>query len=213
MSFTCPVNDQRQVLDHVVRISELAGSNRFAEATGETVDAVLEAAAAFAEGELAPLNASGDQERARWSEGQVTTPAGFREAYAAFVEGGWMGLSAPVEAGGQGLPLSLSAAMMEDLNAANFAFALCPMLGLGAIEAIEAHGSDALKRDYLPKIVSGEWTATMNLTEPQAGSDVGALKTRAIPAGDGSWRISGSKIFITFGEHDLSPNIIHMVLA
>ena len=117
------------------------------------------------------------------------TPSGFREAYARFVEGGWMGLSAPVEVGGQGLPNSLSAAMMEDFNAANVAFALCPMLGLGAVDAIEAHGSEELKRDYLPKIVSGEWTATMNLTEPQAGSDVGALKSRAIPAGDGSWRI------------------------
>ena len=213
MSFTCPVSDQRFVLDEVVRIAELAQSNRYAEATPDTVDAVLEAAAAFAEGEIAPLNESGDREGARWTDGQVATPAGFRDAYSAFVEGGWMGLSAPVEAGGQGLPLSLSAAVMEDLNAANLAFALCPMLGLGAVEAIRSHGSDALKDLYLPKIVSGEWTATMNLTEPQAGSDVGALKTRAVPAGDGSWRIAGSKIFITFGEHDLAPNIVHLVLA
>ena len=124
-----------------------------------------------------------------------------------------MGLSASVEAGGRGLPTSLSAAMMEDFNAANVAFALCPMLGLGAVDAIEVHGSEELKRDYLPKIVSGEWTATMNLTEPQAGSDVGALKSRAVPAGDGSWRISGTKIFITYGEHDLTDNIVHMVLA
>jgi alkylation response protein AidB-like acyl-CoA dehydrogenase len=143
----------------------------------------------------------------------VTTPPGFREAYAKFVEGGWMGLSAAVEAGGQGLPNSLSAAMMEDFNAANVAFALCPMLGLGAVEAVEVHGSEELKRDYLGKIVSGEWTATMNLTEPQAGSDVGALKSRAVPAGDGSWRVTGTKIFITYGEHDLTDNIIHMVLA
>ena len=213
MNFSCPTSDQRFVLDHVVRISELAGSDRYSEATTETIDAVLEAAAAFAEGELAPLNESGDRERARWEESRVITPSGFRQAYAAFVEGGWMGLSASVEAGGQGLPLALSAAMMEDLNAANLAFALCPMLGLGAIEAIEAHGSDALKSDYLPKIVSGEWSATMNLTEPQAGSDVGALKTRAVPAGDGSWRLTGTKIFITFGEHDLAHNIIHLVLA
>jgi alkylation response protein AidB-like acyl-CoA dehydrogenase len=124
-----------------------------------------------------------------------------------------MGLAAPGDAGGQGLPHALSAALMEDLNAANLGFALCPMLGLGAIEAIAAHGSDALKRDYLPKIVSGEWTATMNLTEPQAGSDVGALRTRAEPAGDDSWHITGTKIFITFGEHDLTDNIIHLVLA
>ena len=213
MSFACPVSDQRLVLDHVVRIAELARSNRFAEATEDTVNAVLEAAAEFAQGELAPLNDVGDRQASRWNDGAVTTPAGFREAYAKFVEGGWMGLAAPVEAGGQGLPNSLSAAMMEDFNAANVAFALCPMLGLGAVEAIEVHGSEELKRDYLPKIVSGEWTATMNLTEPQAGSDVGALKSRAVPAGDGSWRVNGTKIFITYGEHDLTENIIHMVLA
>ena len=213
MSFACPVSDQRLVLNHVVRISELAKSNRFAEATPETVDALLEAAAEFAEGELAPLNEIGDRTASRWSDGMVTTPPGFRQAYLKFVEGGWMGLSGPVEAGGQGLPNSLSAAMMEDFNAANVAFALCPMLGLGAVEAIEAHGSEELKRDYLPKIVSGEWTATMNLTEPQAGSDVGALKSRAMPAGDGSWRITGTKIFITYGEHDFTDNIIHLVLA
>jgi alkylation response protein AidB-like acyl-CoA dehydrogenase len=213
MSFACPVSDQRLVLNHVVRVSELAKSNRFAEATPETVDALLEAAAEFAEGELAPLNEIGDRTASRWSDGMVTTPPGFRAAYSKFVEGGWMGLSGPVEAGGQGLPNSLSAAMMEDFNAANVAFALCPMLGLGAVEAIEAHGSEELKRQYLPKIVSGEWTATMNLTEPQAGSDVGALKSRAAPAGDGSWRITGTKIFITYGEHDFTDNIIHLVLA
>ena len=213
MSFVCPVSDQRLVLNHVVRIAELSKSNRFAEATSDTVDAVIEAAAEFAQGELAALNEVGDRHASRWEAGTVTTPPGFREAYAKFVEGGWMGLSASVEAGGQGLPNSLSAAMMEDFNAANVAFALCPMLGLGAVEAIEVHGSDELKRDYLPKIVSGEWTATMNLTEPQAGSDVGALKSRAVPAGDGSWRISGTKIFITYGEHDLTDNIVHMVLA
>ena len=213
MSFACPIRDQRLVLDHVVRIAELAKSNRFAEATDDTIDAVLQGAAEFAEGELAPLNELGDREASRWNDGAVTTPTGWRTAYSKFVEAGWMGLSAPVEAGGQGLPNSLSAAMMEDFNAANVAFALCPMLGLGAVEAIEAHGSDGLKRDYLPKIVSGEWTATMNLTEPQAGSDVGALKSRATPVGDGSWKISGTKIFITYGEHDLTENIIHLVLA
>lgn len=213
MSFACPVSDQRLVLDHVVRIAELAQSNRFAEATDDVVDAVLQGAAEFAEAELAPLNEIGDEHGSKWSEGAVTTPPGFRDAYARFVEGGWMGLSAPVEAGGQGLPNSLSAAMMEDFNAANVAFALCPMLGLGAVEAIEAHGSDDLKRDYLGKIVSGEWTATMNLTEPQAGSDVGALKSRAVPVSDGSWRVTGTKIFITYGEHDFTDNIIHMVLA
>ena len=213
MSFACAVRDQRLVLDHVVRIDELARSNRFAEATGEIVDAVLDGAAALAEGEFGPLDRIGDSVGARWIEEGVTMPPGFRQAYRAFADGGWMGLAAPQSAGGQGLPLSLSAALMEDLNAANLGFALCPMLGLGAIEAIEAHGSAELKAAYLPKIVSGEWTATMNLTEPQAGSDVGALGTRARPAGDGSWKITGTKIFITFGEHDLTDNIVHLVLA
>ena len=213
MSFACPVSDQRLVLDHVVRMSELAKSNRFAEASAETVDALLHAAAEFAEGELAPLNEVGDREKSRWSDGNVITPTGFREAYAKFVEGGWMGLSAPVEWGGQGLPYSLTAAMMEDFNAANLAFALCPMLGLGAIDALDAHGSEDLKRQYLPKMISGEWTATMNLTEPQAGSDVGALKSKAMPGDNGDWRITGNKIFITWGEHDLTDNVVHMVLA
>ena len=206
MPFTCPVADQRFVLDHVVRIGELTND-------ADLVDAVLAGAAALAEGEFAPLNKSGDEQKARWNDGDVTMPPGFKQAWQAFVQGGWMGLSAPESAGGQGLPLSLSAALMEDLNGANLAFALCPMLSFGAIEAIERHGSDELRRDYLPKIASGEWPATMNLTEPQAGSDVGALKTRAQPNGDGSWRLKGTKIFITYGEHDLSENIIHLVLA
>ena len=206
MSFACPVREQRLILDHVVGISDLGCDS-------ELVDAVLEGAAQLAEGEFAPLLRPGDTVGSRWDNGLVRTPPGFKEAYRAFAEGGWMGLAGPENAGGQGLPLSLAAAMMDDLNAANVGFALCPMLGLGAVEAIEAHGSDELKRDYLPRIVSGEWTATMNLTEPQAGSDVGALKTRATPAGDGSWRISGTKIFITYGEHDLTDNIIHTVLA
>ena len=206
MSFICPVRDQRLVLDHIVRIGELSIET-------DMIDAVLAGAAAFAEGQFAPLDRVGDTVGAKWSDGVVTMPPGFREAYRAFVEGGWSTIAAPPEAGGQGLPLSLAAAVMEDLNAANLGFALCPMLSLGAIEALAAHGSDALKDAYLAKIVSGEWPATMNLTEPQAGSDVGALKTRAEPNGDGSWRVSGSKIFITYGEHDLADNIIHLVLA
>ena len=205
--------DQRLVLSEVVRIAELAAGNRFADATADTVDAVLDGAAQFAEGEFAPLDRIGDTVGSKWKDGVVTTPPGFREAYVAFVEGGWMSLAAPVEAGGQGLPLSLSAALMEDLNAANVGFALCPMLSMGAIEALEAHGSEQQKADYLPKIVSGEWPATMNLTEPQAGSDVGALRTRAEPAQDGAWKITGTKIYITYGEHDLAENIIHLVLA
>ena len=208
MSFTAPVREQRLILDEVAQVGEIEGGP-----DSETVDAVLEGAAALAEGEFAPLARIGDTLGSRWDNGVVTTPPGFKEAWNAFVEGGWMTLAAPEEHGGQGLPFVLSAALMDDLNAANVGFALCPMLSMGAIEAIERHGSDELKRDYLPKIVSGEWPATMNLTEPQAGSDVGALKTKAEPNGDGSWRLKGTKIFITYGEHDLSDPIIHMVLA
>ena len=208
MSFTAPVREQRLILDAVVRIGEIDGGP-----DGDTVDAVLEGAAALAEGEFAPLARIGDTQGARWDNGVVTTPPGFRDAWNAFVEGGWMTLAAPEAHGGQGLPFVMSAALMDDLNAANVGFALCPMLSMGAIEAIDKHGSEELKRNYLPKIVSGEWPATMNLTEPQAGSDVGALKTRAEPNGDGSWRLIGTKIFITYGEHDLSDQIVHMVLA
>jgi 3-(methylthio)propanoyl-CoA dehydrogenase len=208
MSFTAPVREQRLILDAVVRIGEIEGGP-----DDGTVDAILESAAALAEGEFAPLSRIGDTQGARWDNGVVTTPTGFRKAWNAFVEGGWMTLAAPEEHGGQGLPFVMSAALMDDLNAANVGFALCPMLSMGAIEAIDKHGSEELKRDYLPKIVSGEWPATMNLTEPQAGSDVGALKTRAEPNGDGSWRLTGTKIFITYGDHDLSDQIVHMVLA
>ena len=208
MSFTAPVPDQRLTLNAVVGISELEGGP-----DAEMVDAVLEGAAALAEGEFAPLASIGDSVGARWDNGIVTMPPGYKAAWRSFVEGGWMTLAAPEEHGGQGLPHAMSAALMDNLNAANLGFALCPMLSMGAIEAIVEHGSDELKRDYLPKIVSGEWPATMNLTEPAAGSDVGALKTKAEPVGDGSWRIKGTKIFITYGEHDLSDQIIHLVLA
>ena len=208
MSFAAPVADQRLVLDAVVRIGELEGGP-----DREMVDAVLEGAAALAEGEFAPLDRAGDTAGARWDNGSVAMPKGFKAAFDAFVEGRWMTLAAPESHGGQGLPFALAAALMEDLNAANLGFALCPMLSMGAIEAIAKHGSDELKRDYLPRIVSGEWPATMNLTEPQAGSDVGALKTRAEPNGDGSWRVKGTKIFITYGEHDLAEQIVHLVLA
>jgi alkylation response protein AidB-like acyl-CoA dehydrogenase len=208
MSYTAPVSNQRLILNAVVGIDQLDGGP-----DAEMVDAVLEGAAALAEGEFAPLLRAGDTIGARWDNGAVTMPPGFREAWASFVEGGWMGLAASEEHGGQGLPFVLSAALMDDLQAANTGFAMLPVLSMGAIEALDRHGSDELKRDYLPKIVSGEWPGTMNLTEPQAGSDVGALKTRAEPNDDGSWRIKGTKIFITYGEHDLADNIVHLVLA
>ena len=208
MSFTAPVADQRLTLNAVARISELVGAP-----DSDMVDAVLEGAAALAEGEFAPLDRIGDTVGARWDNGSVTMPDGFKAAWRAFVDGGWMTLAAGKKHGGQGLPFALAAALMDNLNAANIGFALCPMLSMGAIEAIDKHGSEELKQAYLAKIVSGEWPATMNLTEPQAGSDVGALRTRAEPNADGSWRLTGTKIFITYGEHDLSDQIIHMVLA
>ncbi|WP_037501052.1 acyl-CoA dehydrogenase family protein [Sphingomonas jaspsi] len=208
MSFSAPVRDQRLVLDAVVGIGSFDGGPE-----ADMIDAVLEGAAQFSEGEFAPLSRIGDTVGARWNNGAVTMPEGYRAAYRSFVEGGWMTLAGPESHGGQGLPQVLAAALMENLNAANIGFALCPMLSMGAIEALEHHGSDELKERYLAKIISGEWPATMNLTEPQAGSDVGALKTRAEPVGDGSWRVTGTKIYITYGEHDLADQIIHLVLA
>jgi alkylation response protein AidB-like acyl-CoA dehydrogenase len=213
MSYTPPIAEQNFVLEHVVRIGELASHERFGEATPDLVQAIVEGAGAFAAGEFAPLNRTGDEIGAKWAPDGVTLPPGFREAYRAYVEAGWNSLCAPAEHGGQALPLSLATVVMEDLGSANMAFSLCPMLSFGAIEALAHHGSDELKAAYLPKLVSGEWTGTMNLTEPQAGSDVGALKSRAEPRGDGSFSITGTKIFITFGEHDLADNIVHLVLA
>jgi alkylation response protein AidB-like acyl-CoA dehydrogenase len=213
MTYTPPVADQRFVLEHVVRIGELAGHNAFAEATPDLVDAILEGAGAFAAGEFAPLNRVGDEVGAKWTADGVAMPPGFREAYARYVEGGWGTLAGPTGHGGQGLPLVLATVVMEDLGSANMAFSLVTMLSAGAVEALRHHGSPELQERWLPKLVTGEWTGTMNLTEPQAGSDVGALKTRAEPAGDGSWLIAGQKIFITFGDHDLADNIVHLVLA
>ena len=213
MSYAPPTAEQAFVLRHVVAIDELAGHNRFAEATPDLVAAIVDGAGAFAAGTFAPLNRVGDQSGARWSPDGVAMPPGFREAYRAYVEGGWGTLAGPPGHGGQGLPLTLATVVMEDLGSANMAFSLCPMLSAGAVEALTHHGSAELQARYLPKLVSGEWTGTMNLTEPQAGSDVGALKTRAVPAADGAWSIEGQKIFITYGEHDLADNIVHLVLA
>jgi len=213
MTYAPPVAEQRFLLKHIVKLDELTGHNAFAEATPDLVDAILEGAGEFAAGEFAPLNRVGDQVGARWSPEGVTMPPGFREAYRAYVEGGWGTLTGPAEYGGQALPLTLATVVMEDLGSANMAFSLIMMLTPGAVEALKHHGSDELKRIWLEKLVTGEWNGTMNLTEPQAGSDVGALRTRAEPRGDGSYKIKGQKIYITFGEHDLTDNIVHLVLA
>jgi alkylation response protein AidB-like acyl-CoA dehydrogenase len=213
MTYTPPVAEQRFVLEHVVRIAELAAHERFASATPDLVDAIVEGAGAFAAGEYAPLNRIGDTVGARWKDGVVTMPDGFRAAYQAFVESGWGSINGPEAFGGQGLPFALATVVMEDLGSANMGFSLINMLTPGAIEALTAHGSPEQQATWLPKLISGEWNGTMNLTEPQAGSDVGALRTTATPVGDGSFRIKGQKIYITFGEHDLTDNIVHLVLA
>jgi 3-(methylthio)propanoyl-CoA dehydrogenase len=206
MTYTAPTTEQRFVLDHVVRIGELVEDP-------DLIDAIVEGAGAFAEGEYAPLNRIGDQLGARWQDGRVIMPEGFRAAYQAFVESGWGGVNGPEAFGGQGLPYALATVVMEDLGSANMGFSLINMLTPGAIEALVAHGTPDQQAAYLPKLITGEWNGTMNLTEPQAGSDVGALRTTATPAADGSWRIKGQKIYITFGEHDLTDNIVHLVLA
>jgi 3-(methylthio)propanoyl-CoA dehydrogenase len=213
MTYTPPLEEQRFVLDHVTRIADLAATERFAAASPDMVDAILEGAGALAAGEWAPLNWSGDQAGAQWRNGDVIMPPGYKEAYRAYVDGGWGTLDGPEAFGGQGLPYALATVVFESLGAANMAFTLCPILTQGAIEAIHSHGTDAQRSMYLEKLVTGEWTGTMNLTEPQAGSDVGALRTTATPQGDGAYLIKGTKIFITFGEHDLAENIIHLVLA
>jgi 3-(methylthio)propanoyl-CoA dehydrogenase len=206
MTYAAPIAEQLFLLDHVVGIADLVEDR-------DLVAAIVEGAGAFAAGEFAPLNRTGDEVGARWSAEGVTMPPGFRDAYRAYVEGGWGTLAGPAEFGGQGLPLALATVVMEDLGSANMGFSLCMMLTPGAVEALKHHGTPALRQAWLPKLITGEWTGTMNLTEPQAGSDVGALKTRAEPAGDGSYKITGQKIFITYGEHDLADNIVHLVLA
>jgi 3-(methylthio)propanoyl-CoA dehydrogenase len=199
----------RELVDHAL-IARLPG---FEDMTLELGEAVLEEAAKFAGGVLSPLNRVGDREGVRWKDTEVITATGWKQAYGQFVEGGWSALACPREFGGQNLPRTLSALVEEMWNGANMAFTLCPMLTRGAIEAIHLKGSRRLKETYLPKMVSGEWTGTMNLTEPQAGSDLAAVRTRAEPIGDGRYKLEGQKIFITYGEHDLTENIVHLVLA
>ena len=213
MPFTPPVAEQRFVLDTVVRMPELARTERFAAASDDVVEAVLEGAGQFAAGEWAPLARVGDTVGAKWTPDGVVMPDGYGQAYRDYVEGGWGTIGAPEEWGGQGLPFALQTAVLETLGGANMGFALCPTLTVGAIEALQHHGSPEQQAAYLPKLSTGEWTGTMNLTEPQAGSDVGALRASATPLGDGRWSIKGTKIFISFGDHDMAPNIVHLVLA
>ena len=213
MTFTAPTTEQLFVLKTITGIEELAGHERFAEATPDLVEAIVEGVGEFAAGEFAPLYRIGDTVGARLIDGSVKMPEGYREAYQHYVEAGWSALSAPADHGGQGLPFSLATVALDSLGAANMAFALCPILTVGAIEALHHHGSDQQKALYLPKLSTGEWTGTMNLTEPQAGSDVGALRATATPRGDGTYAIRGQKIYISFGDHDMADNIIHLVLA
>jgi acyl-CoA dehydrogenase len=213
MTYRAPVADISFALNNAAGFSPALAEGLYGDLAADVVEAVLTEAGKFATDVLAPLNVIGDREGARFKDGVVTTAPGWKEAYHAWAQAGWNGLAAPSEWGGQGLPHAVNAACIEMWNSAAMAFGLGPVLTVAAIDALVAHGSDELKHAYLPKLVSGEWMGTMQLTEPQAGSDVGASRTRAERAADGSCRITGQKIFITYGEHDLTDNIIHLVLA
>ena len=211
-SYTAPLKDMRFVLNELAGMAEVAKLPGYQDATPDTVDAILQEAAKFSSAVLDPLNYSGDQEGSQWKDGAVTTPKGFKEAYKLFCEGGWSALSLDPEWGGQGLPKLLSTPVTEMITSANMSFSLCPMLTQGAIEAMLLSGTEQLKKTFLPKMFDGSWTGTMNLTEPQAGSDLALVRSKAVREGD-HYRISGQKIFITFGEHDMTENIVHLVLA
>ena len=213
MSYTAPVKDMLFNMQHLAGLDEIAKIPGFEDAGMETAQAVLEECARFNQDVLAPLNWEGDKNPSFWKDGVVTTTTGFKQAYQQYAEGGWQGLQHPTDMGGQGLPKTIGAACGEILNSANMSFALCPLLTDGAIEALLTAGSDELKATYLDKLVSGEWTGTMNLTEPQAGSDLSMVRSRAEPQADGTYKVFGTKIYITYGEHDMADNIIHLVLA
>lgn len=212
VSYYPPLDDIRYLLLRLIGVERLSVLPTYDAVAEELIDAVLDETAKIASDVFAPLNHSGDKQGAKIENGKVTMPDGFRDAYQAFVDGGWNGLSVDVEAGGQGLPAALGMPVQEMLQSANLALALCTLLNQGAIELLAAHGSESLRAQFLPKLVSGEWTGTMNLTEPQAGSDVGAVACRAAHAGD-HYLIAGQKIFISYGDHDLADNILHLVLA
>ncbi|WP_395668452.1 acyl-CoA dehydrogenase [Rhodoferax sp.] len=213
MSYTAPVKDMLFNMAHIAQLDQIAQIPGFEDAGLDTAQAVLEECAKFNQDVLSPLNWEGDKNPSSWKDGVVTATPGFKQAFKQFVDGGWQGLQHPADFGGQGLPKTIGAACIEMVNSANLSFALCPLLSDGAIEALLTAGSDALKSVYLEKLVSGQWTGTMNLTEPQAGSDLALVRTRAEPQADGTYKVFGTKIYITWGEHDMAENIVHLVLA
>ncbi len=213
MSYTAPIKDMLFVLKELAGLDDIAALPGFEDAGLDTAQAVLEESAKLCAEVLAPLNAEGDRNPSSWKDGVVTATPGFKDAFRQFVEGGWQGVQHPSEYDGQGLPKSIATPCIEMLNASNLSFALCPLLTDGAIEALLTAGSEVQKQRYVPKLISGEWTGTMNLTEPQAGSDLALVRTRAEPQADGTYRVFGTKIFITWGEHDMAENIVHLVLA
>lgn len=213
MSYRAPLQDIRFNLTRLADLEGVLALPGYDEVSQDLVDAVLEENARFVEQVIAPLNRSGDTQAAKWSDGHVTTSPGFKKAFNAFAEGGWQGLQHEAEWGGQGLPKLVGAPASENINAANLAFSLCPLLTDGVIEALTAVGSKQQQSLFIPPMLDGRWTGTMNLTEPQAGSDLALVATKAVPEGDGSYRLFGQKIFITYGEHDMAENIVHLVLA
>ncbi|MFZ3286476.1 MAG: acyl-CoA dehydrogenase [Telluria sp.] len=213
MTYKAPLKDMMFVMNELAGLSTINTLPGCEDATTDTVEAVLEENAKFCDGVVAPLNQPSDKEPSFWHDGQVTTSKGFKEAFKSFGEAGWQGVQHPAEFGGQGLPKLVATPCIEMLNAASLSFALVALLTDGAIEALLTAGSDAQKALFLEPLISGKWTGTMNLTEPQAGSDLAAVRTRAVPQGDGTFKVSGTKIFITYGEHDMAENIVHLVLA
>ena len=211
--YSAPVDDMLFVLEHVADLDGLASHERFAHADLETASALLDEAGRFMSAEVAPLNVPGDQQGLDFDDGVITHPDGFADAYTKFVDAGWNGMAFDDDFGGGGMPWCVGLAVQEMLTSASMAFSLCPLLTQGAIDALTHHADETLQQTFLPKMISGEWSGTMNLTEPHAGSDVGALTSRAVPQDDGSYLITGTKIFITYGEHELAENIIHLVLA
>jgi len=213
MTYEAPLSDMKFALQELAGLRAMQGLPGFEDASSDTVNAVLQECAKLVSEVIAPLNVTGDRQPSTWADGKVTTTPGFRAAFRSFAEGGWQGLQHPSRFGGQGLPKLVATPCLEMLQSANLSFALCPLLTDGTIEALMTAGTERQQAVYVPRLIDGGWTGTMNLTEPQAGSDLAAVRTRAVRQPDGSYRVFGQKIFITYGEHDLSENIIHLVLA